>query len=168
MGRNVLSSVTWTDSLIYEIKAEDFYADIADDVATRFNTSGYISDRPLPVGLNKKVIGMFKDELGGAIMTEFVAFRPKLYSFRKHDGGEDKKCKGIKKCVVKNSLRFKDYRNCLFRKSTLYRSQLMFRSMKHNVRTIEVNKVALSTDDNKRITKEDGISILARGHFSLT
>ena len=84
-----------TASLVYKIKTEDFYADIADDVPARFDTSGYIPDRPLPIGLNKKVIGLMKDELGGAIMTEFVALRPKLYSHKKLDGSEDKKRKGI-------------------------------------------------------------------------
>ena len=74
-----------TDSLVYHIKTEDFYIDIADDVQTRFDISGYIPDRPLPVGLNRKVIGLMKDELGGAIMTEFVALRPKLYSYKKLD-----------------------------------------------------------------------------------
>ena len=63
--------------------------------------------------LNKKVIGLMKDELGGAIMTEFVALRPKLFSYRKLDGTEDKKCKGIKKCVVKKTLTFEDYKACL-------------------------------------------------------
>ena len=72
-----------TDSLVYHIKTKDFYADIADDVQTRFDTSGYCPNRPLPKGLNKKVIGFMKDELGGAIMTEFAALRPKLYSYRK-------------------------------------------------------------------------------------
>ena len=86
-----------TDSLVYHIRTEDFYADIADDVQTRFDTSDYIPDRPLPVGLNKKVKGLMKDELGDTIMTEFVALRPKLYSYKKLDGSEDKKCKGIKK-----------------------------------------------------------------------
>ena len=148
------------DSLVYHIKTEDFYADIADDVQTRFDTSGYIPDRPLPVGLNKKVIGLMKDELGGAIMTEFVALRPKLYSYRKPDGSEDKKCKGIKKCVVKNTLTFEDYKTCLFSDSTEYRSQLMFRSAKHEVHTIEVNKVTLNRDDDKRISRKDGISTL--------
>ena len=70
-----------TDSLVYRIKTEDFYVDIADDVPMRFDTSGYIPDRPLPVGLNKKVIGLMKDELGGAIMTAFIALRSKLYSY---------------------------------------------------------------------------------------
>ena len=85
-----------TDSLVYHIKTEDFYADIADDVEERFDTSGYCLNRPLPIEKNKKVIGLMKDEVGGAIMTEFVALRPKLYSFKELDGSEDKKCKGIK------------------------------------------------------------------------
>ena len=78
-------------------------------------------------------------------MTEFVVLRPKLYSYRKLDGTEDKKCKGIKKCVVKKTLSFEDYKNCLLANSgDVYRSQLMFRSSKHEVHTIEVNKVALN------------------------
>ena len=84
------------DSLIYDIKTDDFYKDIAED---RFHTSGYNPDRPLPVGLNKKVIGLTKDELGGEIMTEFVTLRPKMYAY-KTGSAESKKCKGIKKCVV--------------------------------------------------------------------
>ena len=109
-----------------------------------------------------------KDELGGAIMTEFVALRPKLCSYKKLDGSEDKKCKGIKKCVVKKTLTFEDCKTCLFNNSTEYRSQLMFRLSKHEVRTIEVNKVALNRDDDKRISKRDRISTLARGHKDLS
>ena len=103
------------DSLIYDIETEDFYKDIAEDVKDRFDTSGYNPDRPLPVGLNKKVIGLMKDELGGEIMTEFITLRPKMYAYK--TGGserlgassaEPKKCKGIKKCVVKKMLSFED------------------------------------------------------------
>ena len=63
-----------TDSFVYEIEAEEFYRDIAKDVKKRFDTSGYSKDdnRPLPIGENKKVIGLIKDELGGKIMTEFA------------------------------------------------------------------------------------------------
>ena len=140
-GENLMLCYMDTNSLVYRIKTEDFYADIADDVEERFDTSGYCLNRPLPIGLNKKVIGLMKDELGGAIMTEFVALRPKLYSYRKLDGACDKKCKGIKKCVVKNTLSFEDYKNCLLANSgDVYRSQLMFRSSKHEVHTIQVNK----------------------------
>ena len=68
-----------TDSLVYHIKTEDFYEDIARDVKEKFDTSGYDKkdDRPLPIGLNKKVIALMKDELGGRIMTEFVALKCK-------------------------------------------------------------------------------------------
>ena len=68
------------DSLIYNIEMEDFYKDIAEDVPARFNTSGYLPDRPLPIALNKKVIGLMKDELEGEIMEEFVTLRSKMYS----------------------------------------------------------------------------------------
>ena len=101
-------------------------------------------------------------------MTEFVALRPKLHSYKKLDGSEDKKCKGIKKCVVKKTLMFEYYKTCLFSDSTEYRSQLMFRSAKHEVCTIEVHKVALNRDGDKRISKRDGISTFARGHKDLS
>ena len=94
-----------TDSLVYHIKTEDFYSDIAGDVEARFDTSGFTEPRPLPVSENEKMIGLMKDELvGGEIMTEFVALRPKLYAYRKLDNKEDKKFKGIKKCLVKKTL----------------------------------------------------------------
>ena len=71
-----------TDSFIYEIETEDFYRDIAKDVEKRLDTSGYSKDenRPLPIAENKKVIGLMKDELGGKIMTEFVALKGKMYA----------------------------------------------------------------------------------------
>ena len=102
-------------------------------------------------------------------MTELVTLRPKLYSFRKPDGTEDKKCKGIKKCVVKKTLTSEDYKNCLLNHSNddVYRSQLMFSSKKHEVYMVEVYKVTLNRDDNKWIAKRDAISTLARGHISL-
>ena len=120
------------DLLVYRIKTEDFYTDIVNDVEERFDTSCYVptavrSHTPLPIGKNKNVTGLMNDELGGTIMTEFVSVRPKLYSHKKLDGSEtsngphfaeDKKCKGIKKCVVKKTLTFEDYKNCLFEDST--------------------------------------------------
>ena len=69
-----------TDLLIYDIETDDFHKDIADDVESRYDTSGYVPDRPLPIGKNKKVIGLMKDELGGGIMSEFVTLRPKMYA----------------------------------------------------------------------------------------
>ena len=69
-----------TDSFIMHIKTEDFYKDIAINVEKRFDTSNYEVNRPSPTGKNRKVIGLIKDELGGKMMTEFVALRPKTYS----------------------------------------------------------------------------------------
>ena len=152
-----------TDSLIYSIHTADFYKDIADDVEARFNTSGYVPDRPLPVGLNKKVIGLMKDELGGEKMREFISLRPKMYSY-KVGNSEPKKCKGIKKCVVKRMISFDDYKTCLFSGEQTHRSQLLFRSCKHEVKILEINKLALSREDNKRITI-NGVANYARGHY---
>ena len=151
------------DSLIYSIRTEDFYKDIADNVEARFNTSGYVPDRPLPVGLNTKVIGLMKDELGGEIMREFVSLRPKMYCY-KVGNSEPKKCKEIKKCVVKKMISFDDYKKCLFRGERTHRSQLLFRSRKHEVKTLEVTKLALSREDDKRITI-NGVASYARGHY---
>ena len=82
------------------IKTEDFYKDVV-DVEKRFDTSNYECDRPLPTGKSKKVIGLMKDEVGGKIMTEFVALRPKAYSYLTDVCKEDKKAKGTRKCVIK-------------------------------------------------------------------
>ena len=154
-----------TDSLVNNIKTEDLYKDIAEDVETRFDTSGYEPDRPLPIGKNKKVIGLMKDELGGKIMKEFISLRPKMYSYRV-GSDEPKKCKGIKKCVVKKTISFEDYKRCLSEGVSIHRSQMMFRSRKHKVRTLELNKLALSREEDKRISV-DGIASLAMGHYSL-
>ena len=93
-----------TDSFILFIKAKDFYEDIAHDVEKRFATSSYRVDRPLPTRKNKKAIGLMKDELGGRIIREFIAVRPKTYAYQVDDDEEVKKAKGTKKCVIKKSL----------------------------------------------------------------
>ena len=103
-GNDVKLCYIDTDSFVMDIKTEDFYKDIADDVEKRFDTSNYEVDRPLPTGKNKKVIGLMKDELGEKIITKFVTLRPKTYSYSTDDGKEDKKVKGTKKCVIKKRL----------------------------------------------------------------
>ena len=96
------------DSLVYHNKTEHFHINIAEDVKTGFDTSGFTEPRPLPMDENKKVNGLMKDELGGNIMTGFVTLRPKSYTYRKLDNKEDKRCKGIKKCMVKKTISFDD------------------------------------------------------------
>ena len=98
---------TDTDSLMYEIETDDFYKDISPDVRDKFDPSNYPKDHPsgIETGVNKKVIGMFKDEAGGLAISEFVGLRAKLYSYKIYEGKEEKKCKGIKKAVKKHNIR---------------------------------------------------------------
>ena len=161
--------LTDTDSLMYEIQTEDFYKDISGNVKDRFDTSGYPSDHPsgIPSGFNKKVLGMFKDEVNGDIIDEFVGLRAKLYSYKMFEGKESKKCKGVKKSVVKKSITHEDYKKCLLTGKEQLRRQNIIRSYKHEVYTEEVNKIALSANDDKRYILEDGISTLALGHYKI-
>ena len=140
-----------TDSFIVNIKTNDFYEDIANDVENRFDTSNYEANRPLPMGKNKKFIGLMKDELGGKIITEFVTLRPKTYSYLTDDGKEDKKAKGTKKCVIKKMIKFNDYKKCLLNDEVILKPQQRFISKKHDVYTENINKIALSNNDDKRI-----------------
>ena len=161
---NVKSCYTDTDSFIINIKIKDFYKDIANDVEDRFDTSNYEVDRPLPTGKNKKVIGLMKDELGGKVITEFVALRPKTYSYLTDDCKEDKKTKGTKKCVINIMIKFNDYKNCLLKDEVVLKSQQRFRSKGHDVYTGNINKIALSSNDDKRLTASDKITSYPYGY----
>ena len=103
-GEKAKQLFTDTDSLTYEIQTEDFYRDISEDVEAKFDTSNFPRDHPsgIPVGVNKKVIGVFKDECSGKIMQEFVGLQAKLYSYKMYEDEEEKHCKGVKSSVVKN------------------------------------------------------------------
>ena len=85
-----------TNSFVIHIKTEDSYEDIANDVKEWFDTSNFDNSRLLPIGKNKKVIGLFKDKLGGKIMIEFVGLRPKPYTYLMDDDTKHKKVKGTK------------------------------------------------------------------------
>ena len=152
------------DSFIMNIKTNDFYEDIASDVENRFDNSNYEVKRPLPTGKNKKVIGLMKDELGGKIITEFVTLRPKPYSFLTDDGKEDKKAKGTKKCIIKKMIKFNDYKKCLLDDEVILKSQGKFISKKHDVYTENINKIALSNNDDNRIVSSNKISSYPYGY----
>ena len=153
-----------TDSFAMHIKTNDFYKDISDDVDNRFDTSNYEVKRPLPIGKNKKVIGLMKVELGGEIITEFIALRPKAYSYLTDNHKIDKKAKGTKKCVIKKMIKSDDYKKCLLNDKAILKSQQRFMSNKHDVYTEDVNKIALSNDDDKRIVSPDKISSYPYGY----
>ena len=140
-----------TDSFIMNIKTNDFYKDIASDVENRFDTSNYEVNRPLPTGKSKKLIGLMKDELDGKIITEFVTLRPKTYLLLTDDGKEDKKAKRTKNCVIKKMIKFNDYKKFLLNDEVILKSQQRFISKKHDVYTENINKIALSNNDDKSI-----------------
>ena len=129
------------------------------DVDKWFDTSNYNKKGkiPLSIGKNKKVPGLFKDVLGGKIITEFVALRPKTYSYLYDNCNKHKKAKGIKKCVIKQKVMFQNFKDCLFNNANVYRSQERFKSYNHDAYTEEVNKITLSRNDGKRLQAFDGI-----------
>ena len=157
---------TDTDSLLYEIITKDFYKDIFGDVWGRFDTSDYPENHPsgIPTGINKKVLGMMKDEVAGKNIKEFIGLRSKLYSLKMEEGKETKKCKGVKRRVVENYITHEDYKTCLITGKEKLARQNIIRSYDHEVYTEEVNKIALSAEDDKRYLLNDSFDTLAWGH----
>ena len=152
-----------TDSFIMNIKTNGIYKDISNDVENRFDTSNYEVNRPLPKGKKKKVTGLMKDDLGRKIITEFVTLRPKTYLFLTDDGKEDK-AKGTKKCVIKKMIKFNDSKKCFLDDEVILKSQQRFISKKHDVYAENINKIALSNNDDKRIVSSNKISSYPYGY----
>ena len=142
---------TDTDSLMYLIQTEDFYKDISKDIKKKFDTSDYPENHPsgIKTGVNRKVIGKFKDEAAGRQITHFVGLRPKMYCFKDDEGIETRKAKGVKKNVIKTSLTFEVYKKCLFTEEEVIRQMNNLRSKNHEIFSMKVNKVALSANDDK-------------------
>ena len=139
--------------------------DINNDVERWFDTSNYDKNdkRPLQIGMNKKVIAMFKDELGGKIMKEFCAHRAKTCAYSMDDDSEKKKAKKTKKSIIKRRIMFENYKDSLFNNKTILKLQLRFKSDLHNVYTEEVNKIALNCNDDKRLQTHDRITTYPYG-----
>ena len=154
-----------TDSFIPHIKTEDIYRDIANDVERWFDTSIYDKNdkRPLPIGVNEKIIGKCRSDLGEKSMEEFCALGAKTYAYLLDDDNGIKKAKGTKKCVIKRRLMFENYEDFLFNNKIVMRSQLRFKSDHHNVYTEEINKIALNSSDDKRLQTFDKITTSPHG-----
>ena len=149
-----------TDSFIFCVETNDFYEDIIPDLNSWFDTSKINNklDRPIPIGINEGILGMFKDELNGQAMTEFVALASKVYAYKCDNDKIDKKVKGVKKCVRDKVLIFQHYLDALLLNKKIRATQQVFKSNYHTITTEEVNKLALSRKDDKRIQSFDGIN----------
>ena len=154
---------TDTDSLTYEIEANDVYKDFFKD-KDKFDNSDYPEYSPFFYKTNKKVIGKFKDESAGIPITEFVGLRSKMYSYMKDNQKGGKTAKGIKKNVIKNNIMHDDYKETLFNNKQMYHKMKTIRSENHQLGSFEINKVSLSCFDDKRFINYDGISSSAYGH----
>ena len=115
------------------------------------------------MGMNKKLIGVFKDKLGGKITKEFCALRAKTYTYLVDDDSEKKTAKGIKKCVIKCRLVFENYKDSLLNNKTISKSQLRFKSDYNNVYTEEVNKIPLNSNDDKRLQTSNKVTTYPYG-----
>ncbi|KAF4531833.1 hypothetical protein B566_EDAN000859 [Ephemera danica] len=155
-----------TDSFIYEIRTQDFYQDM-EVFSLRLDTSDYPKDHPLHNEANKKVLGMFKDEVNGAVVTKFVGLRAKMYCIE-YNGKTTKKAKGVKSSALKKQITFEDYYNCLFFSDAKYTTFRLIRSYKHQLKTIEQHKLSISGHDDKRYIREDKINTFAHGHYRIS
>ena len=156
---------TDTDSLIYNIYTDDVYNDIKGDLYEYFDTSNYKTSNPYSFPLiNKKVLGKIKDEYGGELITEFVGLRSKMYGILVNEFFHAK-AKGVNKSSTKK-LRMRDYINCLDDVDLkLYDQMYRFKSIAHVLHTMSINKISLSSKDDKRILLQNSTNTLAWGHY---
>ncbi|XP_055316114.1 uncharacterized protein LOC129575903 [Sitodiplosis mosellana] len=165
-GDDIKLLYTDTDSFILEVDTDDFYADMINNLS-KFDTSDFPENNAYNIPrVNKKVPGMFKDELNGEIATEYAGLGSKMYGLLTHGVEKMKKAKGVKKYVLKKNIKFQDYIDCINDKcNKIVREQNTFRSKKHTVFSVRQKKVALSGEDNKRFILEDNVETLPWGHY---
>ena len=160
---------TDTDSLFYEIKTDDIYEDMMKN-QEKFDFSEYPEDHLCYSVENKKVIGVFKDEANGKIITEFIGLRAKMYTYTVQDVKDSvKKAKGVKKSCVKAEITFQDYMDVLFGEDEKSKKMVTFnniRSYNHELKSIQQTKIGLNSFDDKRYLV-DKINTKAHGHCDL-
>ena len=157
---------TDTDSLTYEIEADDVYKDLWND-RDKFDNSDYPESSPHFDKTNIKVIGKFKDEAASIPICEFIGLRSKMYSYMKDDQKGGKTAKGIKKNVIKKNITHENYKETLFNNKQMHHKMKTIRSQNHQLGSYEINKVSLSCFDDKRYILEDGITSFAYGHYKI-
>ena len=158
--------ITNTDSLTYEIEAEDVYQNFWHD-KDKFDNSDYPENSPYYDKTNKKVIGKFKDEAASTPIVEFVGLKSKMCSYTKNDEKGGKTAKGIKKNVIKNYIKYEDYKNVSLNNKQLHHKMKTIRSNRHQLGSYEINKISLSCFDHKRYIHNNGITSYAYGHYKI-
>ncbi|XP_024867540.1 uncharacterized protein LOC112451868 [Temnothorax curvispinosus] len=158
---------TDTDSLIYFLECDDVYENMKRDIA-RFDTSGYPENNAYCMPrVNKKVPALMKDENDGAVMTEFVGLRAKMYALKVEGKSDTKKIKGVKRNVVARTITFNDYMHCLNDAIQQSRRQSCIRSTLHKVYTVSELKLAFSPYDDKRYVVFGSYDTLPWGHYKI-
>ena len=148
--KNVKLLYTDTDSFVIHVKDRNIYK-IMQENEDLFDCSGYPKEHILYSEKNKKVLGKFKDELNGNLMSERISLRSKMYAHKIYNSKkEEKRAKGIKKCNVKNDLTFKKYHDCLFNNQNTSHEYKNFKTENHEIFTITTTKKGLSAFDSKR------------------
>jgi len=155
---------TDTDSLCYQFHDVDVYR-LMKDHDEYFDTSNFSTTHPIYSIKNKKVLGKMKDEMGGALISEFIGLRPKLYSLLTDEGEEKCVGKGITRSTLKRKIRHNTYKECLLRERRTHEDMTSIQSFNHQLHTVKRRKVALSPADDKRYICRDGIHTYAYGHI---
>ena len=165
-GDNIRMVYTDTDSFVFHTKTEDIYQDLK-DINDEMDFSGYDKNHNCYDATNKKVLGKFKDEVGGKIMTGFIGLRPKCYAFKIHGGDtEYKKCKGTAKNTGKRKIKYDVYNQVLETNKVIHRSFNSIRSKNQKIYSINTTKVSLNSYENKRYWTTS-VDSSAYGHYKI-
>ena len=161
--------MTDTDSLLYEIKTNNLYSDIA-SYSYLFDFSNYPIDHPLFSSANKAILGKFKDEAGGKAISKFIGLRSKMYTYEICDSSSSStttvcKAKGFSKSAINSSISLNDYLLSHSVSKNLSVSMNFLRSFEHTIFTCTQSKFGLSGADTKRYICSDNVHTLAYGHW---
>ena len=166
-GKKAKLLFTDTDSLTYEIEADDVYQDFWKDKEL-FDNSDYPESSQFFDNGNKKVIGKFKDESPKIPIVEFVGLRSKMYSYVKDDEKSNCRVKGITKSVKEQEIRHSHFRDVLFGGKEIRHTMRVIKSEKHRLGSYVLNKTSLSCFDDKRYIHENGVTSYAYGHKNIS
>ena len=146
-----------TDSYVYQIETEDLYKDLYQDKHL-FDFSDYDVNHPLHSNVNKKKVGIMKDELNGDIALEFVGLKPKMYSLITQTN-DIKRAKGVSRHIVEKVVKHNHYKDCLLKEQQCFYTMTYIQSHLHEIHTVDLHKKSLSPCDTKRYQLDNIFSL---------